>query len=96
MTLPLLTVKWNVKEVNEAIHASRNWMLAAIQYCDYVATAIRRFCRVSMVIYFECYGLRVIKVVQDHWMTNRLEIKQDLHQAHWEVERHYRRQNTMA
>jgi hypothetical protein len=29
-------------------------------------------------------------------MTNRLEIKQDLHQAHWEVERHYRRQNTMA
>jgi hypothetical protein len=56
ITLPPLTVKSNVKEVRAATHASRNQMLAAIQSCDYVATAIRLLYRVSKVIHSECYG----------------------------------------
>jgi hypothetical protein len=55
-------VKWNVKGLHAATLASINQMLAAIQYCDYVATAIRLLCRVSKVIHFECYGFEDDKV----------------------------------
>jgi hypothetical protein len=90
--LPPLTVKSNVKEVRAATHASRNQMLAAIQSCDYVATAIRLLYRVSKVIHSECYGFD-----DDNSQIgppNGKQIEegmQDLHQVE-----HYRRQNTMT
>jgi hypothetical protein len=46
----------HVKEVRAATHASRNQILAAIQSCDYVVTAMRLLYRVSKVIHSKCYG----------------------------------------